>query len=132
MSQQGNVERLRAVYDAFLTSGLTLDFMAEDIEFRQPDEAGGGEGVYHGHEGVIKGVQELLDVFDGMNAVPEEFLLAEPYIVVLVRLQGRAKASGVPIDQPYAHVWRFRGDQADLWYAYSDRQEALKFVGLAD
>jgi ketosteroid isomerase-like protein len=132
MSQEENLERLRVAYDNFLTSGLSLDMLTEDVEFRQPDESGGGDGVYYGHAGVLKGVRELVDVFEELNAVPEEFLLADPYIVVLVRLQGRAKASGVPIDQPYAHVWRFRGDRVDLWHAYSDRQEALRFAGLAE
>lgn len=107
-----------------------MDLMTDDIEFRQPDQAGGGEGVYHGHAGVAKGVKELVDVFDELNAMPEEFIAAEPYILVLVRLQGRAKVSGVPIDQPYAHVWRFRDERADLWYAFSDRRDAFEFVGL--
>lgn len=127
---QGNIDRLRAAYETFRTEGLALGLMAQDIEFRQPDQGGGGEGVYHGHAGVIKGVQELVDVFDDMNALPEEFIAADPYILVLVRLQGRAKISGVPIDQPYAHVWRFRGEEADLWYAFADRREAFEFVGL--
>src|SRR2546423_121100 len=30
--------------------------------FRQPDEIGGGGGVYHGRDGVVRGVQQLLDV----------------------------------------------------------------------
>ena len=126
-----NVKRLRAVYESFLTEGLETDFMTDDIEFRQPDQAGGGEGVYHGHAGVIKGVKELLDVFDDLNALAEEFIAADPYVLVLVRLQGRAKVSGVPIDQPYAHVWRFREERADLWYAFSDRRDAFEFVGLS-
>jgi len=132
VTPQDNLERLRAAYESFLTDGLAFDLMTDDIEFRQPDEVGGGEGVYHGREGVARGVGELVDVFDEMRAVPERFIPVGDYIVVLVRLQGRAKASGVPIDQPYAHVWRFQGERADLWHAYSDRQEALRAVGLTD
>src|SRR5271167_1554433 len=111
---QDNLERLRETYKNFAKDGLDMNPMTADIEFRQPDEIGGGEGVYHGHEGVIRGVQELQEVFDDVDAVPEKFFVTGPYIVVFVRLCGRAKRSGVPIEAPFAHVWRFRGEQVDL------------------
>jgi ketosteroid isomerase-like protein len=60
----------------------------------------------------------------------EGFIQADDYTVVFVRLCGCAKLSGVPIDAPFAHVWRFRDEQVDLWHAYTDRREALKAVGL--
>jgi ketosteroid isomerase-like protein len=126
-----NVERLRAFYEAFNTSKLiNPEWLAADVEFKQPDELGGGQGVYHGRDGFARGVQELLDVFEDFRADPEDFLEAGAYIVVYVRLSGRARASGVPFDDPYAHVVRFRGEQIDLWHAYSDRRDALKAVGL--
>jgi ketosteroid isomerase-like protein len=126
-----NVERLRAFYDAFNTSKLiNPEWLAADVEFKQPDELGGGQCVYHGRDGFARGVQELLDVFEDFRADPEDFLEAGAYIVVYVRLSGRARASGVPFDDPYAHVVRFRGEQIDLWHAYSDRRDALKAVGL--
>jgi ketosteroid isomerase-like protein len=126
-----NVERLRAFYDAFNTSKLiNPEWLAADVEFKQPDELGGGQGVYHGRDGFARGVQELLDVFEDFRADPEDFLEAGAYIVAYVRLSGRARASGVPFDDPYAHVVRFRGEQIDLWHAYSDRRDALKAVGL--
>ena len=126
-----NVERLRAFYEAFNTSKLiNPEWLAADVEFKQPDELGGGQGVYHGRDRFARGVQELLDVFEDFRADPEDFLEAGAYIVVYVRLSGRARASGVPFDDPYAHVVRFRGEQIDLWHAYSDRRDALKAVGL--
>ena len=128
-----NVELLRAVYEDFNAQGsLPFDLMTDDVEFRQPDQIGGGEGAYHGHEGVARGVNELFDVFDDVSCWPERFIPADDYVVVFVRLGGRAKVSGVPIDASFAHVWRFRDGQIDLWHAYPDRQEALKAVGLAD
>lgn len=127
-----NVERLRAFYEAFNTSKLiNPDWLAPDVEFKQPDELGGGEGIYHGRAGFARGVQELLDIFEGFRADPETFIDAGAYIVVNVRLSGRARVSRVPFDDPYAHVVRFRGEQIDLWHAYSDRDQALEAVGLA-
>lgn len=127
---QENLDRLRVAYGNFATGGLSMDLLADDVEFRQPDEIGGGEGVYRGREGVIRGVQQLLDVFDDLHAEVEEFRSAGDYIVVFLRLRGRGKSSSVPIDTPQTHVWRFTGRRADLWQVYFDRAEALKAVGL--
>jgi ketosteroid isomerase-like protein len=127
---ESRIERLRKTYEGFRAHGLDWDLMTEDVEFRQPDEIGGGAGVYHGREGVARGVGELLDVFDDLHAEPEQFFSSGDHVVVFVRLRGKAKISGAPIDAPYAHVWRWRGEQVDQWHAYSDRREALKVVGL--
>jgi ketosteroid isomerase-like protein len=126
MSQE-NVERLKAVYAAFNAGdGIDLDLLTPDIEFTQPEV---GESAYFGHEGVERGAQELLGIFENVQAVPEEFIVAEPYVVVFVRLSGRAKGSGVPVEFPLAHVFRFRGALVDQWHTYPDRAEALKAVG---
>jgi ketosteroid isomerase-like protein len=129
MSQE-NVERLKAVYAAFNAGeGIDLDLLTSDIEFIQPEV---GESVYFAHEGVERGVKELLDNFEHVQAVPEEFFVVESHIVVFVRLSGRAKGSGVPVEFPLAHVFRFRGELVDQWHTYPDRAEALKAVGLEE
>ena len=129
MSQE-NVEMLKAVYAAFNAGkGIDLDLLTPDVEFTQPEI---GQSAYFGREGVERGVQELLDVFEHVQAVPEEFFVAEPHIVVFVRLSGRARGSGVSVEFPLAHVFRFRGRLVDQWHAYPDRHAALQAVGLTD
>ena len=129
MSQE-NVEMLKAVYAAFNAGkGIDLDLLTPDVEFTQPEI---GQSAYFGREGVERGVQELLDVFEHVQAVPEEFFVAEPHIVVFVRLSGRARGSGVSVEFPLAHVFRFRGGLVDQWHAYPDRHAALQAVGLTD
>jgi ketosteroid isomerase-like protein len=129
MSQE-RVERLKTVYAAFNAGeGVDLDLLTPDIEFTQPEV---GQSAYFGHDGVERGVQELLDTFENVQAVPEEFIVAEQHIVVFVRLSGRARGSGVPAEFPLAHVFRFRGELVDQWNTYPDRDQALKAVGLAE
>ena len=126
---QANVEMLRAAYKGFnLNKHFDLDLLAPDVEFTQPEI---GESVYHGRDGVARGVQELLDVFDDIRAEPEEFFVAGSEVVVFVRLSGRARTSGVPVEDRLAHVFRFRGEQVDRWHTYADRAQVLKAVGLA-
>ena len=125
-----NVELLEAVYAAFNASKqFDLELLTPDVEFVQPEI---GQSTYFGREGVARGVQELFDVFEDVQAVPEEFFDAGTQVVVFVRLTGRARGSGVPVEFPLAHVFRFRGELVDQWHAYPDRQEALKAVGLEE
>lgn len=129
MSQE-NVERLKAVYAAFNASKqIDLEVLTPDVEFMQPEI---GQSTYFGREGVARGVQELFDVFDDVEAVPEEFFDAGAQVVVFVRLIGRARGSGIPVEFPLAHVFRFRGELVDQWHAYPDRHAALEAVGLAE
>src|SRR6266550_8101059 len=125
---QANVEMLRAAYKGFnLNKHFNRDLLAPDVEFTQPEI---GQSTYFGRDGVARGVQELLDVFDDVQAVPEEFFDAGEQVVVFVRLTGRARGSGVPVEFPLAHVFRLRGELVDQWHAYPDRHAALKAAGL--
>ncbi|HEX5224033.1 MAG TPA: nuclear transport factor 2 family protein [Solirubrobacteraceae bacterium] len=129
MSQE-NVERLRAVYADFNATGqVDLQVLTDDVEFKQPEV---GESIYHGRDGVARGVRELFDVFEDVRAEPDEFFDAGAQIVVFVRLSGRARGSGASVAVPLAHVFRFRGQLIDRWHTYPDRQEALKAVGLEE
>src|SRR3954471_3872289 len=121
-----NVETLQAVYAAFNAGeGIDMDLLTHDVEFTQPEI---GESAYYGRDGVDRGVNELLGVFENVQAVPHEFFDAGEQVVVFVRLSGRARGSGVPVDSDLAHVFRFRGGLVDQWHTYADRDEALKAV----
>jgi ketosteroid isomerase-like protein len=129
MSQE-NVEMLRVAYEGWNAGkGFDPDLLRSDVEFRQPEV---GEAEYHGRDGVARGIEELTGVFDEVRAEPEDFFEAGPHVVVFVRMSGVAKASGVPMVFPLAHVFRFTGEQVDRWHTYADRQEALKAVGLEE
>jgi ketosteroid isomerase-like protein len=129
MSEE-NVEMLRAAYEGWNAGkGFDPELLTPDVEFIQPEI---GDADYHGREGVACGIDELTTVFDEVRAEPEDFFVAGPHVVVFVRLSGVAKGSGVPVELPLAHLFRFRGKQVDRWHAYADRAEALKAVGLAE
>jgi ketosteroid isomerase-like protein len=128
-----NVERLRGMYEAFnRDKSFDLEFVTPDVEFKQPDDVGGGQGVYHGRDGVTRGLESLVEIFGDVRSEPEQFFDAGEHIVVFVLLSGEMRESSVRVEAPFAHIWRFRGEQADQWHVYTDRQEALEAVGLAE
>ena len=129
MSQE-NVDMLRAAYEGWNAGkGLDPELLTPDVEFRQPEVA---EAEYHGREGLARGIEELTAVFNEVRAEPEDFFVAGPHVVVFVRLSGVARGSGVAVDMPLAHMFRFRGKQVDRWHTYADRAEALKAAGLEE
>jgi ketosteroid isomerase-like protein len=129
MSQE-NVALLRAAYDGWNAGkGFDPELLTPDVEFIQPEI---GDTEYHGREGVARGIGELTGVFDDVCAEPEDFFVAGPHVVVFVRLKGVARGSGIGLELPLAHLFRFRGKQVDLWHTYPDRNEALKAVGLEE
>ena len=65
------------------------------------------------------------------EAAPTEFLEGGDHVVVLGRYTGRAKASGAPLDIPFAHVWRFRNGRAVEFHQFTDTKgwtDALAFA----
>jgi ketosteroid isomerase-like protein len=131
MSQE-NVERLRRSYEVFnLTQQTELDLWATDIEYVQTADVGAGETVYRGREGVVQAIGELTDAFEGLRVEPEEFFDLGDRVLAFVRLRGRARRSGVPVDAGFAHLATFRGSEITHWRAYARREEALEAAGIS-
>jgi ketosteroid isomerase-like protein len=63
---------------------------------------------------------------------PEEYIDAGDQVVVVARLVGRCKTSGVDVERKWAYVWTLRANRALRMDAYADRTEALEAVGLAE
>lgn len=128
-----NVDRMRRGYEVFnATSEVDLDLWAPDVEYIQSAEADAGETVFHGRDGVARAVGELTDVFEDLRLDPERFVDLGDRVVAFVRLRGRARESGVPVDTVVAHVATFRGAQIVRWRAYARQEEALEAEGLRE
>jgi ketosteroid isomerase-like protein len=125
-----NVERLRRSYEAFNdTQEVDLGLWATGIVYIQTADVGAGETVYRGREGVAQAIGELTDVFERFRVEPEEFFDLGDRVLAFVRLRGRARRSGVPIDESFAHLATFRGSEIAHWQAYPRREEALEAAG---
>jgi ketosteroid isomerase-like protein len=53
-------------------------------------------------------------------------------VVGVLRQRGRSKTTGVPVDMLYAQVFTIRDGKQTRMEMYSDPDEALKAVGLAE
>lgn len=127
------MDNLRRGYEAYSRGDLSATLELIDPEFEiHTSGAFLDEGrVYRGHDGVREFLAMLGEAFEDVSYEPEEIIEAgEDRYVVLARLRGRGKASGIETDVRFAHVWTVRDGKAISMRAYLDRAEALEAAGV--
>ena len=121
-----NIEQMRRAYEA-LSGGeveTALELIDPEVEVRDRPEAPDPQ-TYHGHEGVRAAVQSTFDTFDLVEFEPERFVEAGDRVVVVIRMRGRGKESGVPVEDRIAHLWTLREGKAWRLQVYSDPEQAI-------
>ena len=104
-----NVELLRLAVDAANHRDVAaLDAIwSEQAEFHSTFAASEGR-VFRGRQGTRDYFATLGEVFDDMRVEIEEITEAgEDRLVVVVRVTGRGKGSGVNVEQRNGQVWTF-------------------------
>jgi ketosteroid isomerase-like protein len=131
---QAYVEIAERGIDAF--NRRDVDLVAElttgDIEwFTATDGAVEGKG-FRGHDGVARLFEEYSDIWEEIRVVADEFRDLGDCVVMLGRMDGRGRASGVQVDAPFGDVFDFRDGKISRIRAYLDHGEALRAVGLSE
>jgi ketosteroid isomerase-like protein len=102
------------------------------FEFRSLIAAAEG-GIYVGLDGLRQWAKAVDDVWRDFRAEPVQYSDAgEDRAVVIFHVTGRAKGSGIPLDDRNGQVWTWR--RGKLWRndAYPDPDEALEAAGLLE
>jgi ketosteroid isomerase-like protein len=116
-----DIQIVRRVYDALIRWDVDdlLRDLTHDIEWTLPESLPWG-GSRHGHEGVRAMLTIFEDHVDGRWADADDYIAAEDRIVVLGRLRGRGRESGVEFEVPFAHVWNVSEGIASRCRSYYD------------
>ena len=91
-----------------------------------------GETIYRGHDGFLRYIQDLKDVFEEFRLEPRTIATCGEWTVVDVEVTGQGHASGVAIDTDMTMIYRSRGGKAFWCATYFQRDDALKDVGLSE
>ena len=87
----------------------------------------------HGKEAVRAYLQDWLDMFDDFKIEPVESIDAGgDRVVVVQRVGGRAKLSGVETEMDVPVVYTIRDGKIAVGREYATRQEALEAAGLSE
>ena len=130
MSEE-SVEVIRSLYEDWLRGDMGFDRLDPEISMVESDALPGAVSA-RGIDAVKRYIESFAKYWGEVRFEPEEFIDAGDSVVVVARLVGRGKRSGIEVTHRWAYVWTVRGDKALSMVGYADRAEALKVVGLEE
>jgi hypothetical protein len=103
-----------------------------EIEFTRPD--GPAPGTWTGIAGMADGWRDVLGAWENVRLVAEEYRnLDDERVLVLMRMAGRGKASGLDLSETLtkgATLFRIRDGEVTRLDAYARAENALADLGL--
>jgi ketosteroid isomerase-like protein len=121
-----DLEVVRAIYAAWKEGRSAGELIDEDLEYVNPPDAV-EPGTHRGR----KMLGRIRDVYDDFVAEPERIVDAGAgEVVVIARLSGRARASGVELEWRQGYVWTVRDGCAVRFRWFNDPADALAAVGI--
>jgi ketosteroid isomerase-like protein len=136
---RGNVEVKREQFEASIDALNARDFDSL-AEFLDPEAtiesvlaASEGKEAYTGIDGLRKWAAEVDAVWEDWRQEVLDFRdVGGDQVIAVIRVTGKARGSGVPLDSRTGNVLTWR--HGKLWRnrTYSDPREALEAVGLRE
>jgi uncharacterized protein len=73
---------------------------------------------------------ELMEKWEDLSVVPDEFIEDGNTVVALGHVQGEAKSSGEQVKLPFARVWRMSDGKAERVQILEDTAVVAKALGV--
>jgi ketosteroid isomerase-like protein len=89
-------------------------------------------GSYRGREGLARYFRESEETWRELNVSAKEFRDLGDTVLVLGRIEGGGRSSGVRVDTPYTMIVEFREGKISRSRSYLDHAEALRVAGLTE
>lgn len=124
--QRADIEEMRRAYEALSRGDVekVLGIIDPEVEIRDRPEIPDPQ-TYRGHEGARAALQQSFDTFEALHFEPEQFFQIGNRIVVVIRMRGKGRESGVPVEDRIAHLWTLRDGRAWRLQVYSDPDQAI-------
>ena len=107
-------------------------FLHPDLEFHSVFSAVEGGAVYRGVDGVQQLFAALDAVWDALRWELDDVRTTETQSVVIYRVVGRAKESGVPMEQTVAMLWTVQDGKVRSSRTFLHPRDALEAAGLSE
>lgn len=121
---EANVAVVRAIYDAWTTGRSARDFIHPEVEYVNPPDAV-EPGVRIGREAF----REIRSSYDDLRVEPQEYLDAGgDDVVVIARIRGRGRASGLEVDWRQGYIWTVREGRGVRFRWFNHPEDALAAV----
>jgi ketosteroid isomerase-like protein len=133
VSQQ-NVEIAKRSIDALNRRDLDAydDLFTQDFEWFPALPSTVEGGGYLGRKGIEKYLGEISETWEEFGVIAEEYRDLGGRVLMLGRIEGRGRGSGVEVNAQLGAVWDFRDGRISRARVYLDHGEALQAAGLAE
>ncbi len=133
MSEQ-NPQAVRAAFDASLRGDelAMLELVDPSVVFTPlPDSPGGGD--FHGHEGLLLGIDEFATgAWEDFSVEFGHMRDFDDHVLAAYRWRGRGKVSGIQMEVDGYALYTLREGKIVRWQLFPSEQQALDTVGLRE
>jgi ketosteroid isomerase-like protein len=131
---QENLEIVKRVIDDYNRRDLDAydELFTPDFELFPALRGTVEGGSYRGREGMERLFDATRDTWEDFRLIADEFRDLGDRVLVVGRVEGRGRGSGVPVDVPTETIFDFRDDKISRARAFLDHGEALRAAGLAE
>jgi ketosteroid isomerase-like protein len=126
MSEE-NIEVVRAIYDAWLKGESARDLIDPEVEYVNPPDAV-EKGVRRGRR-AFGGIR---DAYEDVRVEPLRYLDAGDDVVVIARVTGRGRGSGIEIEWQHGYIWTIRDGKGVRFRWFNKPEQALEAAGLRE
>ncbi len=128
-----DVEAVRRAYARFAAGELDAMRAEADpaFELRPPDIYPEGPRTYLGIDGFMAWLEETREAWGEWRYEPHRYIDAEAHVLVLVKVSGEGRGSGVRLDREVAHVWSLKDGRVAACDVHLDVDAGFAAVGLA-
>jgi ketosteroid isomerase-like protein len=128
-------ELVRSLYEAFAQGDVpyVLGKFSPELVWNEAEGfVYADRNPYVGPQAVIEGVfLRLAMEWAGFSVTPEEIVASGDTAVALGRYRGTSKASGMPVDAQFAHVWKLADGKVVSYQQYTDTAQFRDAVAMA-
>jgi ketosteroid isomerase-like protein len=110
-----------------------LEGAHDDFEADWSNSIGPSGGVYRGREQVQGMLEDFLEAWEEFRWDTKELVtLDEARVLVVNRVRGRGRGSGVEVDATGVQLWTITSGKASSVKLYQSKAEALEAAGLSE
>lgn len=122
-----NEELIRSAYGAIARDDLeaAMELIDPDVVVRDRPEVPDPR-TYRGREGVLEALAASDESFEEFELQPLRWVATGDHVVIELRMSGRGRGSGVPVEETIAHLWTVRDGKLVALQVYSDPEDALR------
>jgi ketosteroid isomerase-like protein len=127
VSREDNVAIIRRIWADPL--GQIPHLVAEDLDYRAMEGAPDDVGVMHGRDAYTRYLTDWYETFEGFHTeLVEAEAIDDDRVLVVGRISGKARASGIDTDLTFAAVYTLRDGLIVRGREYESKEAALAAV----